>query len=91
MDRWRCPEIIFALAEIACVMRVNDAQASCAVRSKAEEYAAKFSARTKLIACEAVELSSSEIRRRIRLGADVEELVPRGAAEIITARGLYRM
>ncbi|MBQ6019948.1 MAG: nicotinate-nucleotide adenylyltransferase [Clostridia bacterium] len=37
-----------------------------------------------------MEISSTEIRRRVRMGEDVDELLPGAVAEYIRERGLYR-
>jgi len=90
LDLWRSPEIIFSLAEIACVMRVDDPAAYQRVKSKAAEYAERFGARTQMVEAMPLEMSSSEIRERIRQGEDIANLVPADVASFIAAHNLYQ-
>ncbi len=90
LDLWRSPEIIFSLAEIACVMRVDDPQAYRNAEAKAAEYAERFGARTRMIQAMPLEMSSSEIRERIRQGEDITDLVPPAVASLIAAHNLYQ-
>ena len=90
LDLWRSPEIIFSLAEIACIMRVDDPEAYQRVKSKAAEYAERFGACTRLVEVMPLEMSSSEIRERIRLGTDITGLVPPAVASFIAVHNLYQ-
>lgn len=90
LDMWRSPEIIFELAEIACVMRVGDEEAYRKVDAKAAEYAAGFGARTVRVEAMPLELSSSEIRARVKAGEEIASLVPRGVESFIRTHGLYQ-
>lgn len=90
MEQWRCPEILFEKAVIACALRENDAAAAVAVREKAERYERLYGARTILIPGTAVEISSTDIRRRVREGKPIGDLVPAAAEKIIGKYGLYK-
>ena len=90
LDMWRSPEIIFELAQIACVMRVGDEESYRKVHAKAAEYAARFGARTVLVESMPLELSSSEIRVRVKAGEDIASLVPRDVESFIRTHGLYQ-
>jgi nicotinate-nucleotide adenylyltransferase len=46
--------------------------------------------RPRLIEMPAVDISSSEIRRRVAAGEPVEQFVPPAVAAYITQQGLYR-
>ncbi len=90
LDMWRSPEIIFSLAEIACVMRVDDPEASRMADAKAAEYAEKFGARTVRIEAMPVEMSSSEIRACVQAGGDIAPFVPPRVEKFIRMHGLYQ-
>jgi nicotinate-nucleotide adenylyltransferase len=90
LDRWHCPEQIFSLSTIACILRESDEDARFAVQAKAAEYEACFGARIFFITEEPFPVSSTEIRERIRQGRDVSELVPDGVWRTICATNLYK-
>jgi nicotinate-nucleotide adenylyltransferase len=90
MWSWHRPEIIFSVAEIACVMRVRDPAAFRETVRRAGLYREQFGARILLLEGEPMELSSTEIRARIRRGESVEGMVPDAVRRIIEKRGLYR-
>ena len=90
LDRWHCPEQIFSLSTIACILRESDEDARLAVQAKAAEYERRFGARIFPITEEPFPVSSTEIRERIRQGRDVAGLVPDGVWRTICANKLYK-
>lgn len=89
LENWRCPEILFEKAVIACALRENEPQTAESVHSCAEHYRRTFGARTVMIPGTPVEISSTEIRRLVREGRDIGHLVPGAVAQIVARYGLY--
>ena len=87
IDGWREPDRLLQLAEWAVGPRpgspLPDRAALRARFGPAE-------ARIHLLDGPSVDLSSSEIRRRVAAGRSIRYLVPRAVEELITDRGLYR-
>ena len=79
-DRWREPARIRALATLA-VMRRDGARGGAA--SPAPSGVLEVSARR-------VDVSSTEIRARLRAGKSIKGFVPESVEQFIEARGLYR-
>ena len=91
LPAWHEPERIFALAEIACVRRENDAHLEEEIARAAENYRHTYGARILLLSAPVVEVSSSELRRGLSLREPtVERLLPDGVYSYIKERGLYR-
>ncbi len=91
LGEWRCPEVIFALSTVACVLRVSDAEQEAAVRVKEDEYRARFGARLLRVDCDPLPISSTEIRDRVREGKSISGLIPAKVAGMIRAHRLYRV
>ncbi len=90
LDTWRHPEIIFALASVACVMREDDRRADEAVADAIARYEAQYGARTFVVDHTPLELSSSQIRQILADGCDTSPYIPEAVHRIIDAYGLYR-
>lgn len=81
---WRAPDQIVNLARIAAVNRgpINGLD-TCS-------FTARFGERLDLVTMPIVELSASDIRRRVREGRSIRFLVPRAVEIYIHQHGLYR-
>ena len=90
LDEWHEPEVIFALAEIACIRRESDEENDAEIARKAEEYRARFGAKLRFLTADAIELSSSEIRARIASGDTTAGLLSDSVGAYIAEKGLYR-
>lgn len=77
---WREPETILQLAQLVVVNRG---------RTAPEIPAQLDSTRVQLVEMPAIDISSSEIRRRARLGASIRYLTPRSVELFIQANQLY--
>jgi len=84
--KWKEPREIFRMATPLVVHRAGQAspnfgelQQVCAAETEPQ-----------VIQMPAMEVSSSEIRRRVGVGESIEELVPEGVAGFISEHGLYR-
>ena len=76
---WRDPEGILERAEVVAVTRPGHAM----------RIPEPFDQHVTRIEIPALDVSSSEIRRRVAAGESIDDLVPAGVAEIIAERGLY--
>lgn len=90
MDTWYQPETIFRLAQIACMRRENDRCSDEMLLKKTKEYERKYGADVFFIDAKPKEMSSSEIRFRLRNGQDTDLYLSADVREYIKARGLYR-
>ena len=91
LPTWHEPERIFALAEIACVRRENDAHLEEEIARAAENYRDTYGARILLLSAPVIEVSSCELRRGLSLHEPTaERLLPDGVYSYIKERGLYR-
>ena len=87
LDRWFRAEDIFRLARIAGVSRGTEEFA--VLDRKRAEYEEKTGRQVLLLEDEPFPLSSTEIRRRVTAGEDMDGLLPRGVEEIIRQERLY--
>lgn len=76
---WRDPEGILERAEVVAVTRPGHAM----------RIPEPFDQHVTRIEIPALDVSSSEIRRRVAAGESIDDLVPAGVAAIIAERGLY--
>ena len=90
LHQWRCPEIIFKLATVACIMREDDPAAYAAVRETESMFRTQFGARTLIVPDLPLPLSSTEIRALVRDGGAITDFVPESVARLIERHGLYR-
>lgn len=87
IDAWRQPDRLLELAEWAVGPRPGSElpdRAALRARFGAAE------ARIHLLEGPSLDVSSSEIRRRVAAGRSIRYLVPRAVEELISDRGLYR-
>src|SRR4051794_25199310 len=86
LPTWHEPEAVLGLATLAVAERVG------ARRVEIEEQLAGLAGgeRVRFFAMPRIDLSSSDIRRRVREGRPIRYLVPDEVARYIGAQGLYR-
>ena len=77
-DRWRAPDRIAALAQIAVLHRSSGADAP------------PLRPGMRLVTTRRVDVSSTEVRERVRAGKPIRGFVPDPVAAIIERSGLYR-
>jgi nicotinate-nucleotide adenylyltransferase len=86
LESWKRPERVLELARLAIAVRpgtdVDEAEAALARLG--------FPDRADIVPMPELEISSSEIRRRIAAGEPIRHLVPDAVIELITEKGLYR-
>jgi nicotinate-nucleotide adenylyltransferase len=91
--KWREPGRILALARLVVMERSNGAgEGDLAARAAAMARAAGAGAGREplVLPTRRVDVSSTEIRARVRAGLTIRGFVPDGVAEYIAAAGLYR-
>jgi nicotinate-nucleotide adenylyltransferase len=87
IDTWREPDRLLERVEWAVGPRPGS---PIPERSALEARFGDLASRIHLLSGPSLDLSSSEIRRRVAAGHAIRYLVPRGVEELITERGLYR-
>ena len=80
IDRWREPERLFRLANVVAFTRRGTTELS-----------SPFAMQAQIIQTPIIDISSTEIRRRIADRLPIKWLVPAGVEEIIKKNGLYRL
>jgi nicotinate-nucleotide adenylyltransferase len=81
--RWREPDRILELASLAVMRRNDSAGENAAGETKLPAGVLEVSARR-------VDVSSTEIRARLKAGKSIKGFVPESVERFIEARGLYR-
>lgn len=88
MEGWYQAERIFELATILCATRNNlDMESLSACAKELEE---KYRARIAFLASPAMEISSTEIRKRIKEGLSVKYYVPDACIAYMRENGLFQ-
>lgn len=86
---WYRAEDIFKMCYPVYVRRENDAILTKRVVDKITEYYNKYGVMFRRIVTEPLEISSTEIRRKVAEGKDISDLVPKSVAEFIKENKLY--
>ena len=87
-DKWREPGRIRDLAEVVVMRRAGDGSGE---RPGGEKHAGSGSlAGARWLETRRIDISSTEIRERVRAGKTIRGFVPDAVAEYIAAAGLYR-
>jgi len=90
LDHWYRPDLIFSLATICYVRRENEIQNDSKLVEITEYYKKKYTAKIIPIVAEVTELSSTELRAKIKSGEDVTEFLPQNVNDYIQKRALYK-
>lgn len=88
IHKWRNPEMIFANAAIVVVTR--DDVSYDALRKHREFLLEKFGGEIEVVSFPTVDISSTEIRRRVKNGQSIRFQTPDSVREYITEKELYR-
>lgn len=87
LDTWERPEVVRRLARLALVDRAEPGSVANAAALRRLLEARGWSVAT--VDVPRLDISSSELRRRVAAGLGVDGLVPPPVASMITRRGLY--
>lgn len=88
MAHWYHPEIILRLAGIIVLLRDQDTRETLAATVK--RYQEEYGAGIRLLPFEKQEISSTQIRQRVKNGEKLTGLVPEDVEQYIKEHGLYR-
>lgn len=88
MESWKCPQRLFQSCQIIAAVRENADMGK--MEAKKQELSKAFGARIHLFAFRNIELSSTEIRERIRFGKSIRYLVPDRVISYIEEKGFYK-
>ncbi len=83
LPKWRRAQELVKLVDFAVLMRSSDSELSV------NQVASEMEARLHTIPADRMDVSSSEIRKRLRTCADVSKFLPQRVAEYIEEKGLY--
>ena len=81
IENWREPEAVLSLATVVVMRRPG-----CDVGGVGQKYSGRFLR----VDVPLIEISSSDIRRKVKEGRSITYLVPLGVEEYIRQKGLYR-
>ena len=88
LDKWKDPGQLLSLAGFIAVYRPG-----CGMRKlerKRADILKRFGGEVLLVECSGLDISSSEIRRRVAAGLGISGLVPEAVEAYIRLHGLYR-
>lgn len=88
MANWYHPEMIFRLAGVIVLLRDQDTPESLAETVK--RYETEYGAEICFVPFEKQDISSTQIRERIKNGEKLTGLMPEGVEQYIAEHGLYR-
>lgn len=88
-DTWYRFEDILKLCYPVYVRRENDPIMTGRIVDKITEYYNKYGVMFRRIVTEPIDVSSTQIRRRVAEGKDISGLVPAGVEQFIRENGLY--
>ena len=89
LDSWYHPEIIFDKATICYARRESDRANDALIEEKKAKYISDYGARIIPIYLPVTELSSCEIRDKLKSGENLEGLIPDSVIDYIKKKGLY--
>lgn len=89
LDRWREAEEIFRLCYPVYMRRENDPIIEGHIVAKNKEYLTKYGKIVRRVPMEFVDISSTEIRNRVRAGESIDDVVPAAVARYIKENKLY--
>ncbi|MDE6388797.1 MAG: nicotinate-nucleotide adenylyltransferase [Lachnospiraceae bacterium] len=88
MTKWRYPERIFANCCILAAVR--DDKTIVDMERQIRKLKREYNAEIQLLQITCMDISSSDIRRKVNTGASIEHEVPESVRDYIEKKGLYR-
>jgi nicotinate-nucleotide adenylyltransferase len=89
LDRWREADEIFRLCYPVYIRRDNDRSLDRKIIEKIEEYRQKYGKVVRRIVTDPIELSSEQIRARLKEEQSISSLVPAAVEKYIRDKHLY--
>ena len=90
LDEWDDADEIFKLCYPVYIRRENDSALDAVIVEKLAHYQEKYHKNVVRIKAPVIEISSSEIRKRLSGGEDVSEFMPESVLNYIKEKGLYK-
>ena len=90
LDEWHDADEIFKLCYPVYIRREEDTSLDKVIIEKLAHYQEKYHKNVVRVQSPVIEISSSEIRRRIKAGEDVSLVMPEGVLDYINEKGLYK-
>ena len=88
LHTWRHPEVLITRCRFLVVMRPGEGERETL---EAARYWREKGAEIEFLNMEPMDISSTDIRRRVKEGLSISDLVPDSVAAYIAAHGLYGM
>lgn len=90
LDTWYQPETIFDLSTVCYVRRETESDTLLLLEQKEKEYKDRFHARIfKIENPDTIEISSSEIREKVKKSKEISRFVPPAVLDYIVEKRLY--
>lgn len=89
MSMWKNPQLIFDSCTLLVETR-QDEVGSAGLLEEAEKLRENYGAEIMMLPSRSIEISSTEIRKRVRMGQSIHYLVPDPVEAYIQEHGLYR-
>lgn len=87
IESWKNPEFILQNSIIAVALRGNETEQE--TRTMAEQLKQKYKADIRILPARYIDISSSDIRLRIKTGKSIRYMIPDKVLAYITEKGLY--
>jgi nicotinate-nucleotide adenylyltransferase len=88
--QWRDPKIVLELATLAVLTRRSEGETSTGPARASSEMDADIARRSTVVPTRRIDVSSTEIRERVRTGRSIHGFVTDAVAGYISSHGLYR-
>ncbi len=90
LDSWYRPDLIFSLATVCYIRREKDKENDEKILERISYYQEKYGAEIVEISAEVTELSSGEIREKIKNNISVDDFLDEKVNDYIQKRGFYK-
>ena len=84
-NKWYCFEEILEMCTLVFVRRETE----CNILSKADELKRKYGAKIEILDMDVFEMSSTDVREKLRSGEDVSEMLPQAVYKYLICNNLY--
>ena len=89
LEKWKNFERVFALANIAHIVRPNTHDESKEILEAKQKYTEKYNARIIDVPMEPIDISSTEVRQKIKDNQDTSHLIPTEVRDYIDKYNIY--